>query len=225
VNATAPGAPSRYHHELWSTPSTGRSLGKGVASCIIQSICGFVLLLLVSGCDRVSLVLAPNSGEEVAPRADAGDGSMNEPSGGPECAQSSDCDSYRSHCDVATQQCVQCMSTAHCDSSEVCDLVVQRCTLPCVTSDDCSRQDEPRCDTARGLCVECRDDSHCDSRSARFCRLESGRCVECLSNAHCGSDQPFCDPSRYRCEQCLLDADCRSDERCEASEHRCVSTQ
>jgi Cys-rich repeat protein len=184
-----------------------------------------VLLVLASGCDRVSLVLSPTSGELVAPRSDAGDGSMDDPSGGPDCTESSDCPSHRPHCDITTRRCVQCMSTAHCDTDEVCDLVAQRCTLPCTSSDDCRREDEPRCDTARGLCVECRDDSHCDFRSAPFCRSESGRCVECLSAAHCGSEQPLCDLSRYRCEQCLGDADCGSGQRCDTSENWCVSMQ
>lgn len=96
------------------------------------------------------------------------------------------------HCNLAVHTCVECLASSDCAVGNVCDSVVNRCTLACASDTDCS-SDMTHCETTRHMCVECLNDQQCAS-DRPYCNALTDRCVECLADGNCASGQ-VCGPS------------------------------
>jgi hypothetical protein len=168
---------------------------------------------------------------DVAPPFDA----TTEDRGGgfaPPCHKDTDCPVNKLHCDVATNQCVECLGDSNCMVAPYahCDTVVHRC-VECLSAGDCAPgaicdptiriciarctdgggcpAAQPFCDTQRSLCVECRNGADCFRPD--LCDPTIGRCAFCDSDQTCVAPNVRCDPynpGRSRCKECLVPADC-----------------
>src|ERR1051325_1594901 len=149
-------------------------------------------LFLAAACARAELDLLPaHAGANAvldagtsdhsapAPRGDAG--RQYSSNGGTQfvCTADQQCGGRRAHCDTHTGRCVECTMQAHCPLPTVCDLVTERCEIPCQIDADCSTTAQTRCDPNRHVCVGCTSSDQCVAPT-RFCEPTFGQCVECL---------------------------------------------
>lgn len=88
------------------------------------------------------------------------------------CSSDLDCNSGVFHCDPATRDCVECVSSSHCLSSvvPVCDVRVHQC-VGCVASSDCANP-TPICDQAQ--CIPCTTSAECGA--GRECNQSTFEC-------------------------------------------------
>jgi hypothetical protein len=149
----------------------------------------------------------------------------------PPCHKDLDCPVNKLHCDLATNQCVECVADGNCnvDPYRRCDTQIHRC-VECLSPNDCQPgafchpatriciaqcadgggcpAAQPFCD-ARGLCVECRNNADCFRPD--LCDVAIGRCAFCAVDLGCLAPNLLCDPynpGRSRCKECLTPADC-----------------
>jgi hypothetical protein len=125
-----------------------------------------------------------------------------------ECLADSNCMvAPYSHCDTGVHRCVECLSPADCAPGALCDPTTRICIAQCVDGGGCPAA-QPFCD-ARGRCAECRTNADCFRPD--LCDLTIGRCAFCASDQGCLAPNLRCDPynpGRSRCKQCLTPADC-----------------
>ncbi len=149
----------------------------------------------------------------------------------PPCYKDTDCPSSKLHCDILSNQCVECIASVNCvvDPYLRCETTFHRC-VECLTSADCGPNatchpdariciaacgdgaacpvTAPFCD-ARGSCAACRNNADCFRGD--LCDLSIGRCAFCADDRNCTAAASHCDPfnpGRARCKECLVPADC-----------------
>ena len=118
-------------------------------------------------------------------------------------------------CDVASGECVDCLTTLDCGENQEC--VGGECHdyEPCASSKDC---DLGVCWVEFGKCVDCIDDADCDDA---IC--EDNICVTitaCVSDKDCKALDMVCDKELAYCVECLGHEDCADAYHCVAS--KCI---
>ncbi|MBK6690520.1 MAG: hypothetical protein IPG45_38990 [Deltaproteobacteria bacterium] len=152
-------------------------------------------------------VVLPDGG----PRPDTG---VTPDGGAVECTSDQDCGIFGvfGHCDLNTNQCVECLEDSHCGGNGVCDLAAGNvCRRPCSPNGNCFGGDV--CDPSINACVECLADTDCDV--GEICNPSARSCQECFTNADCAlqPNQPICG-SAGQCVGCAADSDCGAGEIC-----------
>jgi hypothetical protein len=159
------------------------------------------------------------------------------------CSTDADCIIATLHCDTASGQCVECVSTEQCPNGEKCDTMLERC-IDCYVDSDCPKgracqpttyecvpscmsdtdcpQYLPYC-SQHGVCVGCLSNQNCSTMTGTMqimgtCDPNIGQCAECLSNLQCAS---VCDRTTDRCVGCLTGFDCPHNEVCDPYRHEC----
>ncbi|MEY2582065.1 MAG: hypothetical protein QOE09_1914 [Ilumatobacteraceae bacterium] len=170
------------------------------------------------------------------------------PSGfAPPCYKDTDCPVNKLHCDLPTNQCVECLADINCTVEPFlkCLKNVHRC-VECATEKDCAAGSichpvtrvclsgcadagrcpalQPYCD-ARGFCVECRTNADC--AQVDVCDTTIGRCAFCNDDRSCVAPVSYCDPynpGRNRCKECLDPSQCPVDRPyCDVHGRDCVA--
>ena len=128
----------------------------------------------------------------------------------PPCATLTDC-TGGTVCNVANHTCVGCVKNSDCGGTGVCQGLVCKPAVACVSDVQCKASKQV-CNTAAKVCVDCNSKTDCLSGQecqsntcvsvkacasskdcAKVCNLQSGVCVDCLGNADC-SEAQFCGP-------------------------------
>lgn len=84
--------------------------------------------------------------------------------GGAGCMTNEQCtDSDEPLCNVSVGRCVECLTDANCDASELCedDGECSARPIPCTSALQCVGSEDPFCHPTQEVCVECANDSHC----------------------------------------------------------------
>jgi hypothetical protein len=104
-------------------------------------------------------------------------------------------------CNLATNQCVQCLAHADCKdpSKPICGGLhtCVGCGTQGVAADSCTTRNPalPVCRADTGTCVECTGNANCAGDAGiRVCNPATNRCVECNDNSNCTTDptKGFC---------------------------------
>jgi len=180
--------------------------------------------------------------------ATAGDAPLDRRIGlAPPCYKGTDCPVDKLHCDLDSNECVECLADLNCTVMPYlrCMTSVHRC-VECLTESDCTPGSVchatthiclhlcadggacpatlPYCDPL-GFCAECR--SNADCAQADLCDRDIGRCAFCAMDRSCGATAPYCDPynpGRSRCKECLDPSECPVDRPyCDVHGRVCVS--
>jgi hypothetical protein len=145
------------------------------------------------------------------------------------------CDTPRV-CDLATGQCVECLSTVECSgnvpvgdagAANVCDPVRHEC-VQCLDATSCSG-DTPICKTDeansdRNECVECVNDGQCRGATP-VCDEATNECTaRCTTPQECSGEKPVCNVTKQLCVECLDNASCMgtSATQCNTTSNECV---
>ncbi|HTU61010.1 MAG TPA: hypothetical protein VMF89_21300, partial [Polyangiales bacterium] len=66
-------------------------------------------------------------------------------------------------CNVSDGRCVECLSDANCDASELCedDGECSARPIPCTSTLQCVGSEDPFCHPTLQICVECANDNQC----------------------------------------------------------------
>jgi Cys-rich repeat protein len=139
----------------------------------------------------------------------------------PGCTENSQCQGpfgQAQVCDTATNQCVQCVTSADCagggDAGRPVLCTAQHtCTLGCNGDDDCAQNQTRRhCNTATSLCVQCASSADC-GQQAPYCFTDTGMCVTCLTDANCANSGGVCNQQFHICG-CAQSSDCPQGQQC-----------
>lgn len=161
------------------------------------------------------------------------------------CSRDRDCPLRSQRCDVASGQCVACVTDVDCATAghpfcdsmlhqcvecEVdvncpggfCEPTTHRCVFSCADAGSCP--DFYQICTLNRVCVDCRTSADCvGARAGPWCAVAVGQCVQCLARDQCTQDRlPLCNTATNRCVECLSNRDCSSGEACEPQSHSCV---
>lgn len=139
--------------------------------------------------------------------------------------------------------CVECLTTADCDTGLICDELFGRCVdkLPANEKPECCGEacvlcpsDVPFClpGPVGTACAECRNDMDCSppfTKEAEFCL--SGYCTACTRDRRCGprcetcgGDTPYClgqTSENAKCVRCTSDSQCNGG-TCDPMTNDCV---
>lgn len=185
------------------------------ARLIARVTFGLLAMLSIGACgDPGSIDLFGPGG---ATGSGGGSGSGGSGGSGHACSADAQCSSPRPYCDVAANQCVECLGDKNC-GDRTCDLVTHEC-VECVGPANCP-QAGTTCDPLSRQCVaSCSTNTDCTSSDQPTCDTARGVCVQCLADTSCGGELPYCDTARGVCVQCLGNANCASGHTC--VDHEC----
>ncbi len=136
------------------------------------------------------------------------------------CEDIGDCQEMQA-CLEGVCRAVECISSAHCQLHEYCDVRAFRCMNGCQDDEDCAAGES--CDVERGRCAQdgCRD-TVLDCEYGEICDTQTGAC-EFDDRAHCQSCDRF---ERLSCPDmgtCVTTinwkSSCESDDDCPLDQH------
>jgi hypothetical protein len=115
-------------------------------------------------------------------------------------------------CDLTTNTCVQCITSANCAGATPICGTNEKCQA-CATDPDCTGLNDPArvaC-AAGGACVQCTatNITKCTGTTT-VCNTTSNKCVQCLTNATCAGTAPICATATNTCRGCAVGSDCAS---------------
>jgi hypothetical protein len=122
--------------------------------------------------------------------------------------------------DATIGVCVECVTNADCDGTQICAEDTHTCVDECATAADCDGTQICAEDTH--TCVdECVTNADCDG--TQICAEDTHTCVdECVTNADCDGTQ-ICAEDTHTCvDECTTAADCDGTQICAEDTHTCV---
>jgi hypothetical protein len=127
------------------------------------------------------------------------------------CSSNNDCQEPNlEFCDTGTQNCVQCLTGAHCGYGEAwCRGFF--CQVGCATSEECVEKFGP--------------DQVCDPESGHCFRAEcvtDADCTEDPGKPHCKTQEAPSSPPQYTCQECADNSHCPDFHKCTLNDFTCA---
>lgn len=116
-----------------------------------------------------------------------------------QCLNTSDCKAPVPACDATTNTCVECAKNADCKDAAkpFCDATAQQC-VACLKQADCSSPTTSACNA--GVCTACTKDDECSAITGRGV-CDAGTCVQCTVVKESACTGNSCNPATKQCTQ------------------------
>lgn len=135
------------------------------------------------------------------------------------CHQGRACvESCRSHCDAASNRCVECLTDADCaELAGVLQICQDIDCEPCRGKSVFWEEEAPRCHPEWKQCVACLEDTDCPGADLPRCHPQKAACVGCIEDSDCGPAE-HCSPQTSSCERVPMvpGAPCTGDAQCQS---------